>query len=126
MDEFLRIQTLFQINPEESFQSHPHEDSDVVEERKLLHITPLESLLRKHSVLLIDLRKEYSGGLVAVDRLNVGIQAGECFGLLGINGAGKTSTFQMLTGDSMITSGSAYLDGFSIKTNIRAVRCRIT
>lgn len=33
----------------------------------------------------------------------------QCFGLLGVNGAGKTSTFKMLTGDSMVTGGEAYL-----------------
>lgn len=35
----------------------------------------------------------------------------QCFGLLGVNGAGKTSTFKMLTGDSIVTSGEAYLAG---------------
>lgn len=35
----------------------------------------------------------------------------QCFGLLGVNGAGKTSTFKMLTGDSMVTGGEAYLAG---------------
>lgn len=33
----------------------------------------------------------------------------QCFGLLGVNGAGKTSTFKMLTGDSVVTGGEAYL-----------------
>lgn len=31
----------------------------------------------------------------------------QCFGLLGVNGAGKTSTFRMLTGDTFVTSGEA-------------------
>lgn len=35
----------------------------------------------------------------------------QCFGLLGVNGAGKTSTFKMLTGDSLVTGGEAYLAG---------------
>lgn len=35
----------------------------------------------------------------------------QCFGLLGVNGAGKTSTFKMLTGDSVVTGGEAYLAG---------------
>jgi ABC-type multidrug transport system ATPase subunit len=34
----------------------------------------------------------------------------QCFGLLGVNGAGKTSTFKMLTGDTSVTSGEAYLN----------------
>lgn len=33
----------------------------------------------------------------------------QCFGLLGVNGAGKTSTFRMLTGDTHITYGEAFL-----------------
>ena len=33
----------------------------------------------------------------------------QCFGLLGVNGAGKTSTFKMLTGEEKISSGDAIL-----------------
>uniref|UniRef100_A0A8C9WEH3 P-type phospholipid transporter n=1 Tax=Scleropages formosus TaxID=113540 RepID=A0A8C9WEH3_SCLFO len=57
----------------------------------------------------------------AVDRLCVGIPPRECFGLLGVNGAGKTSTFKMLTGDSIVTSGEAYLAGKSVLTEIDEV-----
>lgn len=45
----------------------------------------------------------------------------ECFGLLGVNGAGKTSTFKMLTGDHRISSGEAYVRGISLKTNMSEV-----
>ena len=41
----------------------------------------------------------------------MGVRRGECFGLLGVNGAGKTSTFKMLTGDIDVTNGDAHLDG---------------
>ncbi|XP_027028734.1 phospholipid-transporting ATPase ABCA1b [Tachysurus fulvidraco] len=57
----------------------------------------------------------------AVDRLCVGIPPGECFGLLGVNGAGKTSTFKMLTGDSAVTSGEAFLARKSILREIDEV-----
>ena len=56
-----------------------------------------------------------------VARLSLGIPRQECFGLLGVNGAGKTSTFKMLTGDEMVTSGDAYLGGFNVKTHINQV-----
>lgn len=36
----------------------------------------------------------------------------QCFGLLGVNGAGKTSTFKMLTGDSSISAGDAFIKGY--------------
>lgn len=45
----------------------------------------------------------------------------ECFGLLGINGAGKTSTFKMLIGDVGISSGEAFVRGISLKTDIPRV-----
>ncbi|KAK9410931.1 ATP-binding cassette sub-family A member 12 [Crotalus adamanteus] len=43
--------------------------------------------------------------IVAVRNVNIGIPAGECFGLLGVNGAGKTTIFKMLTGDIGPTDG---------------------
>ena len=44
----------------------------------------------------------------------------ECFGLLSIIGAGKTTTFKMLTGDIGVSSGDAYFDGFN--QNMKTVR----
>lgn len=35
----------------------------------------------------------------------------QCFGLLGVNGAGKTSTFRMVTGDMLPSGGEAILAG---------------
>lgn len=68
----------------------------------------------------------YSSGenLLAVDRLSLAVGKGECFGLLGFNGAGKTTTFKMLTGDESVTSGDAYIDGYSILRDIKKVSQR--
>uniref|UniRef100_A0A673GSD4 P-type phospholipid transporter n=1 Tax=Sinocyclocheilus rhinocerous TaxID=307959 RepID=A0A673GSD4_9TELE len=49
------------------------------------------------------------------------IRMSHCFGLLGVNGAGKTSTFKMLTGDSVVTKGEAFLAGKSILREIDEV-----
>ncbi len=40
-------------------------------------------------IVISELTKQYSNGKVAVNGLSVGIPGGQCFGLLGINGAGK-------------------------------------
>ncbi|CAO2624894.1 Glucosylceramide transporter ABCA12 [Lemmus lemmus] len=44
--------------------------------------------------------------IIAVNNISLGIPAGECFGLLGVNGAGKTTIFKMLTGDVIPSSGN--------------------
>nr|KAG5685402.1 hypothetical protein BaRGS_010208 [Batillaria attramentaria] len=52
--------------------------------------------------------------LVAVDRVCVGVPEQECFGLLGQNGAGKTTIFKILTGEALLTSGNVYLKGHDL------------
>merc|ERR1719220_1339944 len=54
----------------------------------------------------------------AVDHLTFGVQKAECFGLLGVNGAGKTTTFKMLTGDTEVTMGEAFVNGFSVLSQL--------
>lgn len=49
------------------------------------------------------------------------VRQGECFGLLGINGAGKTSTFRMLAGDARPSAGDARVLGRSVRAAVRAV-----
>ena len=43
--------------------------------------------------------------LVAVDRVDLEIEQGECFGLLGPNGSGKTTLIRMITAVSPSTQG---------------------
>jgi ABC-type multidrug transport system ATPase subunit len=43
---------------------------------------------------------------LAVKNLEFGIRHGECFGLLGVNGAGKSTTMKMLTADVLPTRGT--------------------
>uniref|UniRef100_A0A3B3V8X0 P-type phospholipid transporter n=1 Tax=Poecilia latipinna TaxID=48699 RepID=A0A3B3V8X0_9TELE len=94
------------------------EDVDVARERKRVYEgRAVNDLLR-----ISDLTKVYPGKKTpAVDQLCVGVPAAECFGLLGINGAGKTTTFKMLTGDIPVSSGEAFLNGYSIRTEMRDV-----
>ncbi|XP_067087403.1 phospholipid-transporting ATPase ABCA3 isoform X2 [Osmerus mordax] len=104
------------------------EDRDVAEERKrVLECHPMVESMVGSPLILHELSKVYSGGqpLLAVDRLSLAVGKGECFGLLGFNGAGKTTTFKMLTGDETVTSGDAYIDGYSILRDIKKVQQRI-
>ncbi|NXR12958.1 ABCA1 protein, partial [Semnornis frantzii] len=94
------------------------EDQDVARERVRVGSTPPDG----HLLLLKDLTKAYRRRKApAVNRLCVAIPPGECFGLLGVNGAGKTSTFKMLTGDTEVTLGEAWLKGHSVLTDLQSV-----
>lgn len=57
-----------------------------------------------------DLWKKY-GALEAVRGINFRVERGEIFGLIGADGAGKTSTFQILAGVMEATSGAAEIFG---------------
>ncbi|MDR7545524.1 MAG: ABC transporter ATP-binding protein [Armatimonadota bacterium] len=70
------------------------------------------------------LTKRY-GDLVAVDNLNLRLQAGEVFGLLGPNGSGKTTTILMLLGLTEPTSGSATVLGVDPLREPLAVKRRV-
>ncbi|KAG1683906.1 ATP-binding cassette sub-family A member 3 [Nymphon striatum] len=99
-------------------------DDDVEKEKERILKSPLCDLFQSDMLIFSDLTKNY-GSLVAVDHLSLGIKKGECFGLLGMNGAGKTSTFKMITGGESVSEGDAYLNGFSIKKDISEVQQRL-
>jgi len=58
----------------------------------------------------INLTKKY-GELVALNNLNLAIDAGDCFGFIGPNGAGKTTTIKILATLLKPTWGEARVDG---------------
>jgi ABC-2 type transport system ATP-binding protein len=62
------------------------------------------------------------GELVVVDALTLSVEAGEVFGLLGANGAGKSTTIKMLTTLLPPTSGRARVAGFDISRRAADVR----
>ena len=65
------------------------------------------------------------GTLTAVDGLNLTVAEGELFALLGVNGAGKSTTIKMLTGLTKPTAGDAAVGGFSIVKEPEQVKRRI-
>ena len=65
------------------------------------------------AIKTIELTKHY-GKLTAVDRLNLEIEQGELFALLGVNGAGKTTAIKMLTALTKPDGGDGLVGGFSI------------
>ncbi|HSB25374.1 MAG TPA: ABC transporter ATP-binding protein [Burkholderiaceae bacterium] len=65
------------------------------------------------------------GELVAVDDVSFDIDRGEVVGLLGHNGAGKTTIMKMLTGYLEPTAGRIVIDGLEIGRDTAAIQRRI-
>lgn len=97
--------------------SGSEEDQDVAAERQRV-ISPEG---KNDVVRVIGLRKEYRLGArkkkVAVQNLTLSIPQGQCFGLLGMNGAGKSTTLAALSGDTVPTAGDIHLNGYNLLTN---------
>ena len=81
----------------------------------------------KHAELAIvaqDLTRRF-GNFTAVDHITFDVKAGEVFGFLGANGAGKTTAIKMLTGLLAPTEGDAEVAGLDLKTETEQIRQRI-
>lgn len=71
-----------------------------------------------------DLTRDYKE-IKAVVSLNVSIPSGELFGLVGPDGAGKTTTLRLLAGLLDISDGSATIAGFDLATQAEEIKSRI-
>ncbi|SCB01844.1 Uncharacterized protein BWINRA5_05292 [Bacillus mycoides] len=64
---------------------------------------------------IVNFSKTYKGGKKAVDQLNITVQAGDIFGFIGHNGAGKSTTIKSLVGVIDFEEGEIFVDGHSVK-----------
>jgi ABC-type multidrug transport system ATPase subunit len=60
--------------------------------------------------------KKYYDKTLAVEKVSFGLEYGECFALLGVSGAGKTTTFKCLIGEEVPSSGEVAVNGFDVTT----------
>ncbi|MBJ8022956.1 MULTISPECIES: ABC transporter ATP-binding protein [Bacillus cereus group] len=64
---------------------------------------------------IINFSKTYKEGKKAVDHLNITVKAGDIFGFIGHNGAGKSTTIKSLVGVIDFEEGEIFIDGHSVK-----------
>jgi ATP-binding cassette subfamily A (ABC1) protein 3 len=91
-------------------------DEDVIKEENRISekiINPAEE------IYVVDGLTKYFSNFMAVKGISFTLKPSECFGLLGVNGAGKSTSFKMLTGDEFMTKGDASINQTSIKYNIK-------
>ena len=65
----------------------------------------------------VNLTKRYEDGILALDALNLRVNPGEIYCLLGANGAGKTTTINIFLDFIRPTSGEALLNGTDVTKN---------
>ena len=93
-------------------------DDDVLTEAvRVRDICPEDLTVRVHN-----LRKDYRAAckrknMAAVKNLSFGLDRGECFALLGVNGAGKSTTFKVLMNEISSSSGLVTIGSYDVRTD---------
>jgi ABC-type multidrug transport system ATPase subunit len=74
--------------------------------------------------LSVDIRNvsKHIGEVVALDRISFQVHKGELFGLIGPDGAGKTSLFRILTSLLVPDEGEASVEGYDVVSDFREIR----
>jgi ATP-binding cassette subfamily A (ABC1) protein 3 len=94
------------------------EDDGVARERERVQSGQAEH----DAVVVKGLCKTYPGGFTAVHPLWFAVPKGTCFGFLGVNGAGKTTSLKMLSLEHRPSGGSAALHGLDLATEPAAIK----
>ena len=77
---------------------------------------------------VVGMSRRYGSGKEAFDavrNLDLSVQEGELFGLLGTNGAGKTSTLEVIQGLSRASAGTVRVLGMDPVRNRKQIRRRL-
>src|SRR5450755_2815999 len=78
------------------------------------------------AVTLQQITKTYDEGkILAVDKVSFEVRPGELFGLIGPDGAGKTTIFRILATVLLADTGKASLAGYDVVNDYREIRNRV-
>ena len=88
--------------------------------------SPQNNMTRQtNAIEVCELTKSFPG-IPAVDHLSFSVKKGEIFGLVGPDGAGKTTTMRMLAGVMAPDSGGAIVSGFDIVKSPESAKNRVS
>ena len=114
-----RVKLVYRIkidvdNPRHELKSNMPVDAEIQ-----LNVTPPKPIIRA-----VNLTRTF-GELTAVDHLNLEVARGEIFGIVGPDGAGKTTTLRLLCGLMDPTEGEAWVAGHNVAKESDAVKDQI-
>ncbi|CAG8489659.1 3135_t:CDS:2, partial [Dentiscutata erythropus] len=104
--------------------NHTEEDEDVARERVLAFDPTYECIVRICNLSKV-YRKSFIKSIsdkVAVNDLCLTLKEGKCLALLGQNGAGKSTSMNILSGLTPATNGDALLYGYSVRNDMNQIR----
>jgi|LauGreDrversion4_2_1035121.scaffolds.fasta_scaffold14527_2 ABC-type multidrug transport system ATPase subunit len=85
----------------------------MTEQKRLVESDPVDIRVR-----VKEFRKIYPSitheTVVAVEKMSFGLDYGECFAMLGVNGSGKSTTFKCLTNEYQPTKGQLTINGLNV------------
>lgn len=81
--------------------------------------------MKTQNVIEVENLSKLFGDFAAVNQISFHVKAGEIFGFLGANGAGKTTAMKMLIGISSPTSGKATVAGFDVYKQTESIKKNI-
>ncbi|MBR9855930.1 MAG: ABC transporter ATP-binding protein [Algicola sp.] len=81
--------------------------------------------MKNKNVIEVENLSKFFGDFAAVNNISFQVKAGEIFGFLGANGAGKTTAMKMLIGISSPTSGKATVAGFDVYKEAESIKKNI-
>jgi ABC-2 type transport system ATP-binding protein len=112
---------------EDSFVARLREQVDNTAPRAPLEPSPPASTARTvaEDVIVVQHVTRRFGNFVAVNDVSFTVTRGKIFGLLGANGAGKSTTFRMLCGLLPASEGTLKVDGFDLRRAAAPARGRI-
>lgn len=97
-------------------------DDDVLTEIERVHNLS-QAELKNQAIILKDVTK-YHSNVLALKRITLGVRKGECFGLVGANGAGKSSLIRLITRESLLCYGTIHVNpNKAKKKNNKNKRC---
>lgn len=78
------------------------------------------------SIQVNNITKSYGNGkIIAIQDVSFQVEKGEVFGLIGPDGAGKTTLFRILTTLLLPDTGNAFVDGFDVVKDFKTIRQRV-
>lgn len=118
------------------FKNNHKEDTNLVsDEGVIAEINKANDNARndkKTSIKVINVEKSYSTGMIccakktkAVRNVCFTLEYGDCFALLGVSGAGKTTMFKCLTNEEFPESGDIQINNKSISSNFDNLRSQL-